>query len=83
MFLVPVIIYLLQDIKYKEIGLYSFMHALALTLVVEYSNKIFNTSLPSNHTAPANIFVHHIIFHCFMVFFTIFALSAYVEKATL
>ena len=40
--LVPVIIYLFQDIKSKKIGLYSFMSAIVLTLIFGYLHQLFN-----------------------------------------
>lgn len=78
--LVPVIIYLFQDIKYKKIGLYSFMTAIALTLIFGYLHQLFNMPLPSApYDNPGAIFIHHIITPCFMAFFTTFCLYKFIN----
>jgi O-antigen ligase len=73
--LIPIIIYLFQDIKYKKIGIYAFLSGVALSIVIGYLHFFFNTPLPSGSTnTPGNIFIHHIITTAFMAFFTTFCL---------
>lgn len=76
--LIPVIIYLFQDTKYKKIGIYFFVSAMLLTVLIGYLHFFTGMKMPSGSYNPGRIFIHYIITPAFMAFTAIFCLQKFI-----
>ncbi len=78
--IVPILIYLFQDLKHKKLGIYAFASAMLLSVAIGFLHAFFKVPLPSGTPNPGNIFIHHIITSAFMAILVVFCLYQYITQ---